>query len=48
MSWDKISANDGTNKWLIYKIFKELIKLIPKTNKKWGELLTIYITKEDI
>ena len=27
MGWEKIFVNDTTDKWLVYKIYKELLKL---------------------
>ena len=50
--WEKITANETTDKGVISKIYKQLIQLnIRKTNspiKKWAEDQNKHFSKEDI
>ena len=50
--WDKIIANEATDKQLISKLYKQLLKLkfrkINDPTKKWAKELNRHFSQEDI
>ena len=48
MDWEKIFANDATNKGLISKIYKQLIQLNKKKNKQPNRKMDRHFSRDNI
>ena len=52
LKWEKIKANESTDRGLIYKVYEQFIQIsTSKTNtpiKKWAENLNRHLVKGDI
>ena len=48
ITWEKIFANDITNKWLISKIYKQFIQQFKKNQEKDGQKTYIDIFPKKI
>ena len=50
--WEKIFANEATNKELIFKIYKQFMqlsnKIIKKIQSEYGQKINRHFSKEDI
>ena len=51
IDWEKIFAKDTSDEGLLFKIYKEILKLDNKKNnliKKWAKDLSRQLTREDV